>query len=194
MTFRRIAVTAGVLALSVALGYRAGIGAPPAGESKQTSTNERYAKARLREAELRLQKVQDLNRKVAGTISNALIAQFGDDVEVAKSQLRSVAEAGSSDPFKDWLTRSEVALRAAEMRLKRAMRANQISPGAVDPLDMERLRVRTEVAQLRLEQGRSLIDGSPDARLQWQLEMLNDGLAHVQEQTALISQNRLPEF
>ncbi|HEX3727081.1 MAG TPA: hypothetical protein VHV08_12590, partial [Pirellulales bacterium] len=60
--------------------------------------------------------------------------------------------------------------------------------------DMERLRLGVELAQLQRQQGEAVASGSPHAKLQWELEMLNDSLARVQEQTSIISQNRLPEF
>jgi hypothetical protein len=145
-------------------------------------------------AELTLQKANEINRKVARTLSQGLIEAFTDDVDFAKVCLQHVMSTNSVDPFMDCITRSELVLRAAEIKLKKATRANETSPGAIDNMDIERMRLGVELAGLQLERGRSLVNASSDAKLQWQFEVLSDSLARVAQQVAVISQNRLQEF
>ncbi|MBI3838397.1 MAG: hypothetical protein HY288_10755 [Planctomycetia bacterium] len=151
----------------------------------------RYARAQLRLAELTLQKAQEMNRKVPGTLTGSLVAQFGDGVEFAKLQLQDAIRPGGIDPLQASLLRAELARRSAENKLKKAAEANQRSPGVVSATDLERLRLGVEIAKLRLERGQSLVGASSDAKLQWQVDLLNDELARVREQTDLLGQNRL---
>jgi hypothetical protein len=154
----------------------------------------RRARAQLRLAELTLQKAQEINRKVPRTLAESVIALFTDDVDFAKAHLQHVTSADEVDSFKDCLTRAELVLRAAEVKLKKATRANQTSPGVIDNIDIERMRLGVEVASLQLERGKSLASASPEARLEWEFEVLSDSMARVAQQVVVISQNRLQEF
>jgi hypothetical protein len=200
MNKRRVTAVCCFLAMCVAPTHPAARADDTKGASAQTADGKqdslpvRLAKAQLRLAELTLQKAQQFNRKVPNTISAPLMAQFADDLETAKAQLQIVTATGSIDGYKTWLIRAELALRTAEGKLKKATEANQISRGAVDPTDVERLRLSVEVAALRWERGKSLESANNAERLQWELEMLGDGLARVTQQTIVLSQNRLSEF
>jgi hypothetical protein len=192
MNLRRLAALATIFALSGAIAYRAGSAAQAPKKTDQESVAVRCARAQLRLAEITLQKANDLNRKVAQTIPSAMVAQFADDVEIAKARVQSAERAGGVDAFQAWLRRAEVELRSAETKLKQATEISQRAPGMYQPIDLERFRVGVDVARLQLERGKSLAGGPADAKLQWQLEMLNDGLARLKEQTWLIVQNRGP--
>ena len=57
-------------------------------ELKQAANDfaQRYAKAQLRLAELRLAKAEEMNRRVARTLAKGVVEQFADDVAFAKAQ------------------------------------------------------------------------------------------------------------
>jgi hypothetical protein len=191
MNFRRVLAVAGVLAACGVLIYHRGSAAPATDGKPQGSLPVRYARAELRLAELTLQKAQEMNRKVPGTLIAGLMAQFAEDVEFAKLRLQNAQKTGGGDALEECLQRAELARRLAEGRLKKAVEANKRAPSVVDANELERLRLRLEIAELRLERGKSLVDATADAKLQWQLDMLNDDLARVAEQTYLLGQNRL---
>ncbi|HEV3137103.1 MAG TPA: hypothetical protein VGZ26_04350 [Pirellulales bacterium] len=172
-----------------------GAAAPPSKNDKKAESNEvRSARAKLRLAELTLQKAQDMNRKVAGTLTPGLIAQFADDVEFAKLQLQNATRPDGRDAHQAYLLRAELVRHAAENQLKRATEANGRVPDVIPASELERLRLNVEIAKLRVERGQSLIDASPDAKLQWQIDLMSDELARVKEQTYLLGQNRLQQF
>jgi hypothetical protein len=193
MNRRRLVVLAGILAICGAACYPFATAAPAAKEDAAESLAVRTARAQLRLAELTMQKVQEMNRKVAGTLSASMTAQFVNDVEFAKAQLQNAQQPGA-DPFQGWLRRAELAVRSAEFRLKKVKEADRRVPGSYEALDIERLRLGVEIAQLRLERGKSLASAAPEAKLQWQLEMLDDGVARLRNQTSLALQNRMSEF
>jgi hypothetical protein len=195
MNARQWMTTAIFFAICGATFFRSGAAAPAANKDDKAESNEvRFARAKLRLAELTLQKAQEMNRKVAGTLTGGLISQFADDVEFAKVQLQNATRPEGVDPHRGYLLRAELAQRAAESKLKKAMEANQRSPGVVSANELERFRLELEIVRLRLERGQSLVDGSLDAKLQWQVDMINDELTRVKEQTYLLGQNRLQQF
>jgi hypothetical protein len=194
MNHRRLVAVTSILAICGALAYRSGTAAPPANTPPQESLDVRYARAQLKFAELTLQKAQDMNRKVPGTLIGGLIARFADEVEFAKLRLQSAMRPEGIDALQACVQRAELARRLAENRLKKSIEANQRAPGIVPASELERIKLEVEIAQLRVERGKSLADATPDAKLQWQLEMLNDDLARVSEQTYLLGQNRLQQF
>jgi hypothetical protein len=152
----------------------------------------RYARAQLRLAELTLRKARELNRKVPLTIPNPMMAQFADDVTYAKAQLQVAERSKGADVYGSWVERAEVTVRTAEAKLKQASEVDRAVPGTFEPIDMDRFRLGVEIAKLQLERGRSLANASPEDRMQWQLEVLGDGMARLKEQIWLISQNRGP--
>ena len=194
MNTRRVAAVCGLVSICGALVYHLASAAPPSKDTKQELPAMRSAQAQLRLAELTLQKAKEINRKVPRTLSTGLIEAFTDEVDFAKLHLQHVTNTNSVDDFADSITRAELILRAAEIKLKKAARANEAAPGAVGETDLERMRLGVEVAGLRLERGRSLANASPEAKMQWQFEVLSDSLGRVAQQLAVISQNRLQEF
>ncbi len=193
MLKRILAVTC-LIAITSFVGYRAGSAAPTEKSADQNSLAVRYAKAQLRLAELTLQKAQAMNRRVPSTISAPMIALFTDEVEFAKAQLDLAGRSGGFDPFQALLRRAELNLRNSETRLKKAVEADKLIPGTFDESDIERLRVNVELATVRLERGKSLVNAGAESKLQWQVELLNDDVARLKEQQAMIVQNRLSEF
>src|SRR5262245_12216092 len=92
MNLRRVAATAGILAI-LAVAFQQARSADPPAEPSATSKISgdfavRYAQANLRLAELKLQKAQDMNRRVPRTLANNVIEQFSLEVALAKDQLK----------------------------------------------------------------------------------------------------------
>lgn len=192
--YQRILVVSCLIALTSGLAYRAGTAAQPAKANDKDSLAVRYAQAQLRLAELTLQKAQSLNQKMANTITPAMVSVFTDDVEFAKSQLQAVKSTGKLDSYQGLLRRAELGLRSAEQSLKKLTEADKLVPGTFDASDIERLKLNVELAKVRLERGKTLANADPQAKLQWQVELLNDDVARLKEQQAMIVQNRLSEF
>ncbi len=192
MTFRRFAIALGVLALCTALGYRAGSAEPKADDSKKDSLEVRCAKLQLRLAELGLEKAQNTNRRVARTIPLQLVAQYADDVAVAKIELENASREPGAKLLEGWILRAEMAYRTAQNIYVNAAKTEKRTPDTYEPIDLERMKATAELAQLQVERGKSLVDASPDAKLQWVTDMVDDDLMRLKKQTALLFQDRGP--
>ena len=192
MNLRRLAAAMCMLVLCAVLARAGEPPAPAQDKAQHEPIGVRYAEARLKLAELTLKKAQELNKRVPLTIPTPMMSQFADDVTFAKSQIEIAKRNSDGDHFQGWIERAEVDRRTAEAKLKRILETEKAIPGTFTTTDIDRFRIGVELARLRVEQGRALVKGTPEARLQWQLDMLGDAVTRLREQTWLISQNRGP--
>jgi hypothetical protein len=152
----------------------------------------RSAKLRLRVAEISLEKAKKTNERVAGTLPADLVAQYSDDVAVAKAELANASHSIGTELLQGWILRAEMAYRSGVMIYNNAARTEQRTPGTYEPIDLERLKLTAELAQLQVERGKSLADASPEAKLQWVTDMVDDELMRLKKRTALLFQTRGP--
>jgi hypothetical protein len=188
MYLRRVMKVAGVLLLAVAGLVRA-IGAAPADKVDASPANLelRYAEAQYKLAETSLKKLELTNQRFPKTVSASVIADYAEDLAIAKAQLESARQNAGADLFAGWVRRVESNLKTAEASYTSAQTANQRQPGTVDTLDLERLRLRVEISKLQLERGRMLASAPLDQKLEWQVQVLNDEVARLKEQTSRIA-------
>jgi hypothetical protein len=103
---------------------------------------------------------------------------------VAKTRLEQATMGQSASEFQVWLQRAEAELKTAETTWKNATAVNRRVPGTFVPLDVERFRLRAEVAKLQLERGRSLVDSGREAQLQWKIDMLDNQVQRLKEESS----------
>lgn len=157
--------------------------AQPEEAGDEQSLAVRYAQAQLRLAEVNLQKVQQMNQRVARAVPGDMVAEYREDVEIAKLRVETLLDGKDGDEFRVWLRRAEATARSAEARWKSGKAVNQRAPGTLDTLDLERLRLRAEMARLRLARGKMLVNQSREAQVQWQLDYLSDEVQRLSEET-----------
>lgn len=155
------------------------------GEPKKAdSVQVQFAEAQVRLAEITLKKAQRMNQRVAGAVAAVDVAEYREDVEVAKAQLAAAQTGAGENQFLTWLRSAQAADKAAQHRLRSSLAANARLPGTIDDLEIERLRLRAELAQLRLARGQSLRDRPPVEQLQWQVNLLRDEVQRLSEQVS----------
>lgn len=144
----------------------------PQAPSAQASWEQQYARARLNLAEAGLRRVERMNARVAKSTSLNVVAEYRDDVALARARLDGVGRGVSLDAFEFWVLRAEAASRSALAQAAGAEAANRAMPGAVKPADLARLQGQAEVSRLLSVRARQL-NGRPAAeQLAWQLEFL----------------------
>jgi hypothetical protein len=154
---------------------------------KRAKLELQYAQAQFDLAETNLKKIEATNQRFSKTISAAVIADYVEDLAIAKAQLESAKQGNDPDLFTVWLRRAESNLRSAESYYKSATAANQRQPGTVDPFDLKRLKLRVDITRLQYKRGRLLAGAEADQKLQWQVQILNDEVARLKEQTSRIA-------
>ena len=144
------------------------------------SLEARYSQAQLRLAEANLDRVQRINARLAKTISRDVVTEYQQEVEVASQQAKA-GGAGNASALDVWLARAAADARSTEAFWKSASAANRRVPGTIDPLDIERLRLRAEVARLELARGKAVVLAPKAAQLEWQLALVNGQLQRLRE-------------
>jgi hypothetical protein len=193
MNHRQLAAVLVILAVGVALGRTAGSAQKE--EQKQPSTLALdWAKARLKLAEMNLARMQELNKKVAGTLVGSMIREFSEEVEEAQIELKIVEKHPGGNPYLACIERMKLALRSAEDRAKRALETHQKAPEVVTKSDVERMRQAAIMADLQLQRGLELEGATPHEQLQWQLEVMGNDLDSVRLYAYLLGQNRFGQF
>lgn len=135
----------------------------------------RYAQARLRLAELDLQRAIVANEKVRDAIGDREVQRLRNHVDMLKRQVAIAREHPRTAARQASIAAAETACVDARADLEAAERANQRTPGTISDLAMERLRAKVDLADIRLE-----VCGSPGgelsllAELEWNLEQLTD--------------------
>jgi hypothetical protein len=147
------------------------------------SVEVRYAQAQLQLAEANLNRVEQSNKRVARSVPSSVVADYQHNVQVAKTRLEQATAGRAAGEFQVWLQRAEAERRTAETTWKNATAANVSVPGTVEPLDIERYRLRAEVAKLQLERGKTLVDSGREAQLQWEIDMLDNQVQRLKEES-----------
>ena len=162
------------------------IGDPPAespapSDAASESIDVRYARAQFHLAEANLQRVQQMNQRLARTVPASVVAEYQHDLDVAKLHMQHAESSTVTDGFSVWLRQAEAIWKNADTIWKNAVTINQDAPRTFQALDVERFRLRAEVTRLQLERGKHLAHAPRDAQLQWQIELVNNEVQQLKE-------------
>ncbi len=111
------------------------------------------------------------------------MAEYQHDVQVSKVRVTQATAGPAASGFQVWLQRADAERKSAESTWKNAIAANGSVAGTIGPLDVERYRLRAEVAKLQFERGQALVDSGREAQLQWELEVLDNQVQRLKEQS-----------
>jgi hypothetical protein len=154
---------------------------PPPRKPGSENIEIRCARAQLQLAEANLNRAEESNKRVARSIPSSIVADYQNDVQVARTRLERVTAGEAASEFQAWLQRAEAERRAAETTWKSAVEVNDRVAGTFDPLDIERFRLRMEVATLQLERGKSLVNADRVTQLRWELDVLDNQVQRLKE-------------
>lgn len=164
--------------------------APPSLPAPKDAASEnlqmRYARSRLKLAQANLQRVEEMNRKLDRTVPSSVVSDFKREVIEAELQFQQ-ASSETGDGFDIWLRRAENAWRSATTRWQNAQTANKQVKDTIPALDVERFRLRVEVAQLQWERGKALAKAPREEQLAWQVDLLSDEVELLREETSRVA-------
>ncbi|MGB8853565.1 MAG: hypothetical protein WCC69_08375 [Pirellulales bacterium] len=148
-----------MLAVAIACGcgcvLLANAGPPPtesrSSEPADAPVHERYAAARLRLAELKVARAEDLNRRMPGLLTQTDMRRLHNRVALLREQLDATQRAphGNAVDQQEAAARVRVQIAADDLEAARAVRAR--NPAAVSDNELRQLEVKCEIARLRLE-------------------------------------------
>ena len=156
---------------------------PAEAEAKEADLRIRYALARLRLAELDLERALAANQQFKGAVGEREIARLRDHIRLLERQVEITREQPRTAARQATIAAAELALDTAVADLEAARRANQRVKGSVSGINIERLETRVELAEIRVELCRnpayelSLLD-----EMQWNIDQLTDQMIDLRQQ------------
>lgn len=168
---------AGILGLALAQPPAA---APDAAAWRHSKLHGSYAEARLKLAEAKLEKAQQLQSRVPRLVSATDMRGLRTRTEVLREELADTKGHEHGYGFVAQRRTAEAAVRLAEAELEEVRSISSRQAGAVLPVDVKIHEIALEVAQLRARiwQDRAFLS-SPIDVLQMQLDQLGDQLQDV---------------
>jgi hypothetical protein len=118
---------------------------------RHAGLHDRYADARLRFAEMRLQKAEGLNAAKPGEVSEADLRSLRAKVELMQAEIAETRRHPHGNGFVAQRQAAHAAVRLAEQDLQAALAVNRRRAGTISPLDVRLLDLRLEIARLRAE-------------------------------------------
>jgi hypothetical protein len=143
----------------------------------------RYALARLKLAELDLERALTANHDTAGAIGEREIERLRNHVAVMEKRLEIARARPRTASRQAMVAAAEAARDNARGDLESALRARDRKERSVSDLAVERLRAKLELAEIRLDLCRnpeyelSLLD-----EMQWSIDQLTDQVIDLRHQ------------
>lgn len=149
--------------------------AAPAPEQAQHDLQVRYAQARLRLAKLDLERAIAVNAVSKDAVGDREVQRLRTHVEMLEHQVEIARTHPRTAARQAATAAAEAACTVARADLEAALRANQRALGTVSEINVERLRAKVDLAEVRL-----VMCKSPDyelsllAEMEWNIEQLTD--------------------
>lgn len=154
------------------------VGEPPRapdGRPSDAEVHERYAAARLRLAELRLDKAEDLNRRTPGLLTETDMRRLRNRVEVLEAECVATKNRPHGNSLEAQVAAAKAMARIAEEDLEAAAAIHRRQPQAVSERDLRQFEVKAEIARLRAELWEDpSFRNSPIDVMQMQIDQMSD--------------------
>lgn len=123
----------------------------PPRQVADASVHERYAAARLRLAELKVARGEDLNRFMPGLLTQTDMRRLRNRVTLLREQIDATRRLPHGNAVDEQEVAARVRLRIATEDLDAARAVRARSSDVVSDNELQQLEVKREVARLRLE-------------------------------------------
>ena len=111
----------------------------------------RYAEARLRLAELKLAKGEELNRRTPGLLTETDMRRLRNRVEVLRAQVAATKDLPHGNGLSEQRAEAKAMARIAAEDLQAATAVHRRQPQAVSENDLRQCEVKAEIARLRAD-------------------------------------------
>lgn len=167
-------LTVGVLCLVVA-GGPPGTEPEPVAPPADAAVHEAYTAARLRLAELRVEKAEELNRQIPGLVTQTDMRRLSNRVTLLREQLAAMRRQphGSAVEMQQAAARVSARIAAEDLATVRAVRAR--NPATISGNELGQFEAKAEIARLRVEiLADPSVRRSPTTIMQMQIDHLTD--------------------
>jgi hypothetical protein len=189
-----------LLVLAVGFGSAATTGAAQEGASedqtdraaeKVQNLDLRYAEIVQEIAEIELRKARDANARVPGTIADTELQRLGENLRLARRDVQQQKESPQAGGDDKRLREARARANLAEAELRKARAANRRSAGTVADLELKRLQLEFEAAQINVARQQAAADvPSALAEMRQQITDLRKEIARLSRQLSQMAENR----
>jgi hypothetical protein len=152
------------------------------GAARSHDLDVRYAEVLQQIAEVNLRKALDTNRQVPGTISDPDVQRLREQLRLAQQDTEKLKQA-SSTGNDDRLREAKARANLAEAELRKARQANRRTSGTVPAIEMERLQLEHQAAQLNVARQQAASDvPSALAEMREQIQELRGEVARLRRE------------
>lgn len=136
-----------------------------------------YAQLYVKLTQLSLQQALQANQQAPNTIPKGQIAVLKARVALAEAWAQAAQGNPNGNARDTAVLESQVIEKAAEENYQSALKINAISP--MNPIALEKLRVKLELARLRVKIARQLDPNAPLALMQYHLQRLQEDVSEL---------------
>jgi hypothetical protein len=160
---------------------------PPRADQAADDLHVRCAQARLKLAQLDLQKVLELNKRSPGVVPEAAVEPLEQAVAISEAQLEAARRGKGASLREVFVCRAEAALKAAKAKAA-AIEALRAKEGAgLGSAEVERARLGVEVARSDLARARAASEQPTLEEVQWNLLDIYTDVLKLRSQVATLS-------
>ncbi len=157
----------------------------PSGDTK-ADFRLQQARTYLKYAEINLKLAESANARRRNTVPEERIVEYRERVQLAKALLAS-AEQEEANNFEIYVGMAEAAYRIELASWKRAKEVQSVISNPNAELEIERLRLKSELARLIYQRGKSLIDASRAEQDEWKFDYLTNEVLRLRHQVRRLS-------
>jgi hypothetical protein len=170
-----VAVGSGCLGLILAAAQPPAVEGPVAPPPPDVVVHERYAAARLRLAELKFARGEDLNRRIPGLLTETDMRRLRNRVVLLREQIGATRRIPHGNALDEQEAAARVRVRIATEDLEAARAVRARNPAVVSDNELQQFETKLEIAQLRLELWSDpSFRKSPVEVMQMQVDQLTD--------------------
>ena len=149
------------------------------------------AEAYVKLTELDLQKIMQMNEKMAGVYSNAEVDNLKGAVEIAKERVRVAREQLEGRNESHLVGIALIRLKNAQQVYERALTANRRLATTYGPIDIERLKMAVESARIDADKARVVAKlDSPITDLHLEFDQLREEVRQLRYRVTSITSRR----
>lgn len=143
----------------------------------------RAADARLRLAQADLEIVLYGNRRAAGVVSGLEIKRLEANIEVAQKQLKLTRQFSHGSAYPNQLVAAQATAELAQHDYQSSLKVNERHPGTIRKTVLNRLKIKAELANIRMELWKDPGAYMPSMmyEMQWQIDRLTEQVIELSQ-------------
>ena len=150
---------------------------------EETNLLVRTADARLRLAQADLEIALDRNRRAPGNVSGLELERLKANIEVAQKQLKVTKQFSHGSAYPNQLIAAQATADLAQQDYQSLVKVNERIPGKIRKTRINRLKIKAELASIRVELWKDPGAYMPSMmhEMQWQIDRFTEPVIELSQ-------------